>query len=73
MFISNYALSELNIESKIVYYENVIKNSKIVYITYNSTIDYNLFVDMLKNHGFNFKSEYQDYGYHNNIIIAAKM
>ena len=73
LFISNYALSELNIESKIVYYENVIKNSKIVYITYNSTIDYNLFVDMLKNHGFNFKSEYQDYGYHNNIIIAAKM
>ena len=73
LFISNYALSELNIESKIVYYENFIKNSKIVYITYNSTIDYNLFVDMLKNHGFNFKSEYQDYGYHNNIIIAAKM
>ena len=68
LFISNYALSELNIESKIV-----IKNIKIVYITYNSTIDYNLFVDMLKNHGFNFKSEYQDYGYHNNIIIAAKM
>ena len=61
----------MNKRSTMIYLTN--GNSKIIYITYNSTIDYNLFVDMLKNHGFNFKSGYKDYGYHNNTVIAAKM
>jgi|LauGreDrversion4_2_1035121.scaffolds.fasta_scaffold05406_6 putative sugar O-methyltransferase len=76
LFISNYALSELNIETQINYYQKIIKNSKIVYITYNSIINansnYNTFLTMLKEDGFELQDAYKDYGYHKNIIIAAK-
>ena len=35
LFISNYSLSELTIETQLNYYNKIIKNSKIIYITYN--------------------------------------
>ena len=76
LFISNYALSELNIEMQINYYQKIIKNAKVVYVTYNSIINadsnYDTFVNMLKQDGFELQNEYKDYGYHNNVIIAAK-
>lgn len=76
LFISNYAISELNIETQINYYKKFIKNSKIVYITYNFIINsdenYNKFVSIMKDDGFKFENGYVDYGNLNNKIIAAK-
>ena len=75
LFISNYALSELTFDTQLQYYNKVIKNSKIVYITYNSIINSNNsenFISMLKEDGFVLENNYNDYGYHDNLIIAAK-
>lgn len=76
LFISNYALSELNIDTQIKYYQKIIKNSKVVYITYNAIINadsnYDIISTMLKEDGFKLQDGYRDYGYHNNVIIAAK-
>lgn len=76
LFISNYSLSELTIDTQLNYYDKIIKNSKIIYITYNSITEerdnYNIFVSKLKNDGFIFETNYNDYGYHKNVILAAK-
>lgn len=77
LFISNYALSELNIETQLNYYDKIIKNSKVIYITYNlitnNAVDnYNIIVSKLEEDGFQFEKNYCDYGGHKNIIIAGK-
>ena len=78
LLISNYSLSELNIDAQLNYYDKVIKNSKVVYITYNLLLDntskdnYNVIMTKLKNDGFNFVDDYYECGVYKNIIIAAK-
>jgi hypothetical protein len=77
LFISNYSLSELTIETQLNYYNKIIKNSKIIYITYNLIVNdsidnYNIIVSKLKEDGFKLEDNYFDYGSHNNIIIAGK-
>ena len=76
LFISNYALSELTIEAQLNYYDKIIKNSKVVYITYNSITNskdnYNTIISKLEADNFTFEKNYSDYGYHNNAIISAK-
>lgn len=65
IFISNYALSELDIASQLDYYDKLIKNSKIVYIIYNFIIDnaqnnYNTIVSKLIKDGFELNTDYYD-------------
>lgn len=77
LFISNYSLSELTIETQLNYYDKIIKNSKVIYITYNlMTSDcannYNILISKLKEDGFNLESNYVDYGCNKNKIIAGK-
>jgi putative sugar O-methyltransferase len=77
LFISNYSFSELTIETQLNYYNKIIKNSKIIYITYNLIVNdsidnYNIIVSKLKEDGFKLEDNYFDYGSHNNIIIAGK-
>jgi putative sugar O-methyltransferase len=76
LFISNYSLSELTISCQLEYIDKVIKNSKIVYITYNSITgsseNYDIFKSKLKEVGFKFYENYFDYGYHDNKIITCK-
>jgi hypothetical protein len=78
LLISNYSLSELSIESQLNYYDKVIKNSKVVYITYNLLLDhyskenYNTIITKMKDDGFNFINDYCECGIFKNIIIAAK-
>lgn len=76
LFISNYSLSELTISCQIDYIDKIIKNSKIVYITYNSITgtnqNYKIFRSKLEEFGFEFYDNYFDYGYHDNKIIACK-
>jgi putative sugar O-methyltransferase len=77
LFISNYSFSELTIETQLNYYNKIIKNSKIIYITYNLIVNdsidnYNIIVSKLKEDGFKLGDNYFDYGSHNNIIIAGK-
>lgn len=65
VFISNYALSELDIETQLSYYDKLIKNSKIVYIIYNFIIDnaqnnYDTIVSRLIKDGFEIKTDYYD-------------
>lgn len=77
ILISNYCLSELNFEKQLEYYKKVIKNSKIVYITYNFMIEncennYNMLVSQLKNDGYKFDENYFDFGCSTNKIIVAK-
>lgn len=77
LFISNYSLSELTIETQLNYYNKIIKNSKIIYITYNlitndSMNNYNILISKLKDDGFKLEDNYFDYGSHKNIIIAGK-
>jgi putative sugar O-methyltransferase len=77
LLISNYSLSELDIQSQLNYYDKVIKNSKIVYITYNLMVDnvydnYNCIVSKLKDDGFTFYNNYSECGNTKNIIIVAK-
>lgn len=77
LFISNYSLSELNIDTQMLYYDKIIKNSKMLYITYNMTINnaeqnYQMLCDQIQKDGFVIERKYMDYGYHNNIIISAK-
>lgn len=78
LLISNYALSELSLEAQLNYYDKVIKNSKVVYITYNLMFDnysknsYNAIITRLKEDGFNFVNDYYECGVYKNLIIAAK-
>lgn len=78
LFISNYSLSELNIETQMSYYDKLIKHSKIVYITYNLMINncennYNLILSRLTEDGFELKNNYHDYGnYKNKVIVGIK-
>lgn len=76
LFISNYSLSELTVETQLKYYDKIIKNSKIVYITYNSITNsdknYNVLTEKMKDDGFKFDNKYRDYGHHQNVIISAK-
>jgi hypothetical protein len=77
LLISNYSLSELDIQSQLNYYDKVIKNSKIVYITYNLMVDnvydnYSCIVSKLKDDGFTFYNNYSECGNTKNIIIVAK-
>ena len=79
LFISNYSLSELTIETQLNYYDKTIKNSKIIYITYNlitndSINNYNIIISKLKDDGFKLENNYVDYGYgnHKNMIIVGK-
>jgi putative sugar O-methyltransferase len=75
LFISNYALSELNLNAQSNYYNKIIKNSKMFYITYNSIINdnnKNKFVQMLQNDVFKFNDTYVDYGQHKNVILAGQ-
>ena len=77
LFISNYSLSELTIETQLNYYNKIIKNSKIIYITYNLITDdsmnnYNILISKLKDDGFKLEDNYFDYGSHKNTIIAGK-
>lgn len=75
--ISNYSLSELTIETQLNYYDKIIKNSKIIYITYNlitndSMNNYNIITSKLKEDGFKLEDNYFDYGYYKNAIIVGK-
>lgn len=78
LFIANYSLSELNIETQMSYYDKLIKNSKVVYITYNLMTpncedNYNLIVSKLIEDGFDLKNNYCDYGgYRNKVIVGIK-
>ncbi len=78
IFISNYCLSELDLNSQLNYYNKVIKNSKIVYITYNFMVEncennYNTIISKLKEDGFEVNTDnYYDYGCSTNKIIVAK-
>ena len=77
LFISNYSLSELTIETQLNYYNKIIKNSKIIYITYNlitndSMNNYNILISKLKDDGFKLEDNYFDYGSHKNTIIVGK-
>jgi len=78
LLISNYSLSELSVEAQLSYYDKVIKNSKVVYITYNLLFDnyskdsYNTIISKMKEDGFNFIDDYYECGSFKNIIIAAK-
>jgi len=77
LLISNYSLSELDIQSQLNYYDKVIKNSKIVYITYNLMVDnvydnYNLITSKLKDDGFTLYNNYRECGGTKNIIIVGK-
>lgn len=75
LFISNYAFSECDLETQNLYYDKVIKNSKSVYITYNTIFHGDSVVQQFKqkliSDGFNLIDEFRDYGYHSNIIIAG--
>lgn len=71
LFISNYAFSELDLKTQNKYYDNIIKTSKVVYITHNSS-NRNLLIDKLTKDDFKIKNIYRDYGNHDNTIIACK-
>lgn len=77
LFISNYSLSELTIETQLNYYNKIIKNSKIVYITYNlitkdAMNNYNILISKLKEDGFKLEDNYSDYGDYKNVIIVGR-
>lgn len=78
LFISNYALSELTVDAQMNYYDNIVTNSKTLYITYNNikNNNYNIFMGRLKEDKFIVGDNkfvdcfYRSVG-HNNIIIGA--
>lgn len=77
LFISNYCLSELDLKSQLNYYDKVIKNSKIIYITYNFMTDgsrnnYDILVSKMRDDGYSFNENYYDFGCSSNRIIVAK-
>jgi hypothetical protein len=77
LFISNYSLSELTIETQLNYYNKLIKNSKLIYITYNlisnnCNDNFDILVSKLKDDGFKLEDNYFDYGYYKNIILVGK-
>lgn len=72
LFISNYALSECNIETQMEYFDKLVANSKFAYIIYNlvnfNEFHYNDFIDKIKEY-FTF-----DVGkdYENTVILATR-
>ena len=72
LFISNYALSECDLESQMAYYNLLVQNSKFAYLIYNlvnfNDFHYNDFIDKIKEY-FTF-----DVGrdYENTVILATR-
>jgi putative sugar O-methyltransferase len=72
LFISNYALSECDLESQMAYFQCIVQHSKYAYIIYNlvnfNDFHYNDFIDKIKEY-FTF-----DVGrdYENTVILATR-
>ncbi len=72
LFISNYALSECDLESQMAYFQCIVQHSKYAYLIYNlvnfNENYYNDFIDKIKEH-FTF-----DVGrdYENTVILATR-
>tara|TARA_B100002019_G_scaffold25999_1_gene19875 strand:+ start:4391 stop:5179 length:789 start_codon:yes stop_codon:yes gene_type:complete len=72
LFISNYALSECDLDSQMAYFNLIIQNAKYAYIIYNlvnfNDNHYNVFIDRIKEE-FTF-----DVGrdYENTVILATR-
>tara|TARA_B100001996_G_scaffold165359_1_gene126068 strand:- start:71 stop:892 length:822 start_codon:yes stop_codon:yes gene_type:complete len=72
LFISNYALSECDLESQMAYFNLIVQNSKYVYLIYNlvnfNDFHYNEFIDKIK------ESFTYDTGrdYENTVILATR-
>lgn len=72
MCISNYAFSECNRETQKMYYEKIIRNSNMFYITYNNISDSNMsfeeFTTLISEHfDYNVEEEIRDS--HKNYVI----
>ena len=72
LFISNYALSECDLESQMAYYDMIVTNSKFVYLIYNlvnfNDFHYNDFIDKIKE-DFTFDTGRD---YENTVILATR-
>lgn len=72
LLISNYAFSECSREIQTIYYENLIKNSKTFYITYNNFIKDNMSSDEfieIASKNFEIQIESEVRKYHTNLIL----
>lgn len=67
--ISNYAISELSIDMQNEYYEKILKNSKYIYITYN-TSHYEKFLEIISN---DFSYEVEEELFQNKIIYGKNI
>lgn len=72
LLISNYSFSECSRQIQNVYYENLIKNSKRIYMTYNNFTKDNIgpdeFIDMASE-DFEIQIENEVRTYHTNLIL----
>jgi putative sugar O-methyltransferase len=72
LFISNYALSECDLDVQMEYYDKLVSNSTNAYIIYNlvnfNDFHYNTFIDKIKdNFTFDVGKDYE-----NTVILATK-
>jgi len=72
LFISNYALSECDLDVQMEYYDKLVANSKYAYIIYNlvnfNDFHYNTFIDKIKeNYTFDVGKDYE-----NTVILATR-
>ena len=72
LFISNYALSECDLQSQMAYFQCIVQHSKYAYIIYNlvnfNDFHYNDFIDKIKE-DFTFDSGRD---YENTVILATR-
>ena len=72
LFISNYALSECDLESQMAYFQCIVQHAKYAYIIYNlvnfNDFHYNDFIDKIKE-DFTFDSGRD---YENTVILATR-
>ena len=72
LFISNYALSECDLESQMAYFQCIVQHSKYAYIIYNlvnfNDFHYNDFIDKIKEQ-FTFDTGRD---YENTVILATR-
>lgn len=72
MCISNYAFSECNREAQIMYYEKLIRNSNMFYITYNHISDNNMSFEEFKEYAskdFDIRVEEEVRDSHKNYVM----